>query len=251
MRLAALCLALVSAGCQAAGDETAEADGAAQDTLARDADTVMSTGALDRSPADSTWPATGPIDYRRSRSVDFTGDGEPEDVVVTARGRAYDSLDIALTITAASGDTLWREAWPSLLYFKYDPIEGKPDSTVRGIVRDHVEQLLANDRFTMRGGLPAVLSRGGNADAIMHEAIHYHLAELDWRREAGLAPAAPTPTRAYSEISTDSVSVARVDAVLEDVRDARSFMYFAGGEATYAIAWSDRENAFVRISSCC
>jgi len=28
-------------------------------------------------------------------------------------------------------------------------------------------------------------------------------------------------------------------------------MYYAGGEATYAIAWSNIEKAFVRIYSCC
>jgi hypothetical protein len=39
--------------------------------------------------------------------------------------------------------------------------------------------------------------------------------------------------------------------VLAEVRTRPSFMYYAGGEATYAIAWSDRESAFVRTHSCC
>lgn len=207
--------------------------------------------AVEADAAQEEWPATGPIDYRRERSIDLTGDGRAETVIASAHGPAYDSLDVAITIRGTTGDTLWHEAWPSLLYFKYEPIDGKADTTVARIVRDHVEQLLANDRFEPDGGLPAALSRGGDSRAIMREAIHYHLAELDYRRKAGLAPAQSTPPEAYSAISVDSVPQARVDAVIEDMRTKPSFMYYAGGEATYAIAWSGLESAFVRIFSCC
>jgi hypothetical protein len=243
-----LCAILATAACgQGAQDSAATADPAGNDTtvpLPADA------GAVDGMAAD-VWPDAGPVDYRREHDADLTADGRYETVVATAHGPAYDSLDVALTIQGADGDTLWHEAWPSLLYFKYDVREGKADSTVMRIVSDHVEQLLARDRFNMEGGLPAVLRRAGEPDAIMREAIHYHLAELDWRRQAGLPPAAATPGAAYSEISTDQVPAARVDAVLAEVRTRPSFMYYAGGEATYAIAWSDRESAFVRTHSCC
>ena len=239
---------LVSAACgQSPPDAAADASGES----ARP-DTGVATGAVaDTGIAAETWPASGPIDYRRERDVNLTADGRGETVVVTARGPAYDSLDIMLTIHGPDGDTLWHEAWPSLLYFKYDVREGKADSTVMRIVSDHVEQLLARDRFNMQGGLPAVLQQAGDPDAIMREAIHYHLAELDWRRRAGLPAAAATPPDGFSEISTDQVASDRVDAVLAEVRTRPSFMYYAGGEATYAIAWSDRENAFVRTHSCC
>lgn len=243
-----MCAVLATAACgQGAQDSAATADPAADDSAAR---LPADTGA-DAGIAVDAWPASGPVDYRREHDADLTTDGRFETVVATAHGPAYDSLDIALTIQGADGDTLWHEAWPSLLYFKYDVREGKADSTVKRIVSDHVEQLLARDRFNMEGGLPAVLRRAGDPDAIMREAIHYHLAELDWRRQAGLSPAAATPTAAYSGISTDQVQAARVDAVLAEVRTRPSFMYYAGGEATYAIAWSDRENAFVRTHSCC
>jgi hypothetical protein len=240
---------LVVAACQRTTSDSAVAG----DTAAA-ADTpepgLVGTGDS-RADTQEEWPDAGPVDYRRERSVDLTGDESSEMVVVTARGPAWDSLDIALTIVGGQRDTLWHESWPSLLYFKYDTLAGKADSTVRRIVRDHVEQLLASDRFTMQGGLPAVLRRSGDPDAIMREAIHYHLAELDWRRGAGLSPAAATPPDAYSEISTDSVEQERVDAVLAELRGSPSFMYYAGGEATYAIAWSEREAAFVRVYSCC
>jgi hypothetical protein len=245
MRAAAVLCLLLAACAPAPRDDTS---GTAEDA-ATAADTAPA-GDAGIAP-DDAWPVDGPVDYRRVRPLDLTGDGSVDTVIVTARGPAYDSLDIALTITGAAGDTLWREAWPSLLYFKYDPVAGKPDSTVRAMVRDHIEQLTASDRFTMSGGLPAVLSRGGDPDATMREAIHYHLAELDWRRAAGLSPAVATPPDAHSEITTDSVPAPRVDEVLVDVRESPTFMYYAGGEATYAIAWSEREQAFVRIYSCC
>lgn len=198
-----------------------------------------------------TWPESGAIDFREDRALDLTGDGRNETVIAAAHGPSWDSLDVSITIEAADGDTLWHEAWPSLLYFKYEPIEEKADSTVARIVRDHVEQLLARERFTMEGGLPPMLRQAGDPDAIMRDALHYHLAELDWRRQAGLTPAQPTPPDAHSSITVESVPTSRVDAVLEDVRGAPSFMYYAGGEATYVIAWSRTENAFVRIHSCC
>lgn len=240
---------------QAACGPSAPGAGGNADTAGAGPGTSVPPGAdpagADSGSATDEWPATGPVDYRREHGVDLTADGRPETIAVTARGPAYDSLDIALTIQGPARDTLWHEAWPSLHYFKYDVREGKADSTVMRIVRDHVAELLARDRFNLEGGLPVLLQRAGDPDAIMREAIHYHLAELDWRRRAGLAPADVTPPAAFSEISTDQVAMARVDAVLAEVRTRPSFMYYAGGEATYAIAWSDRENAFVRIHSCC
>lgn len=199
----------------------------------------------------SEWPDSGAVDYRRERSVDFTGDDIAETVAATAVGPSYDSLTIAITIESSRGDTLWHESWPSLLYFKYDPIEGKADTTVMRIVRDHVEDLLAPVKVTETGGLPNALRRGEVPDDVMREAVQYHLAELDWRRANGIAPAMPTPPEAWSQIDATSVPEERVTAVLNEVRRRPSLMYHAGGEATYVIAWSESEQSFVRIYSCC
>jgi hypothetical protein len=189
--------------------------------------------------------------YRRERRVDLTGDGRNETVIAAAAGAAYDSLDVSLTIVGERGDTLWHGTWPSLLYFEYDPVADKADTTVMRIVRDHLEQLVEPEHFTMSGGLPPVLRRGGDADAVMREAIRYHLAELDYRLRADLTPADATPASAVNRIAVQNVPPARVNVVLAELRTKPSFMYYAGGEATYVIAWSDRENAFVRMYSCC
>jgi len=157
---------------------------------------------------------------------------------------------VALTITAPQGDTLWRQTWPSLIYFNYDPLEGKADSTVARIVQGHVDELLAERRIAMSGGLPEELRQADPTD-MMREAARYHLAELDWRRAAGLDPATETPPQAHSEIRAETVSTDRVQAVLDEIVQRPVYMYFAGGEATYAIGWSARENAFVRVFACC
>jgi hypothetical protein len=212
-------------------------------------DTAPAASARDTAAvAADTAPASG---FRREHSVDLTGDGRNETVIASAVGPAPDSLDVAITIIGARRDTLWHESWPSLLYFKYDPIEGKPDTAVSRIVREHLERLVAPDRFTMSGGLPADLRRGGDAAALMREAARYHLAELDYRTRADLTPADALEPRSHERIDAASVSADRVNVVVEELRSKPSFTYFAGGEATYVIAWSEREHAFVRIFSCC
>ncbi|HEX6134622.1 MAG TPA: hypothetical protein VFZ24_11685 [Longimicrobiales bacterium] len=239
-------LTLLAAACSDRGPDT----DLPADTSAT-ADTAAAAPAVPEPAARAEWPDSGAVEYRREREVDLTGDGSSETVIATARGPAYDSLDVALTIEGAAGDTLWRESWPSLMYFKYDRREGKPDTAVMRIVRDRVEQLLEPGRFTMSGGLPDVLRRGGDPDAQMREAIQYHLAELDYRRSFDFRPADPTPPDAHGRIDATSVAAVRVEAVLAELKRMPSYMYFAGGEATYVIAWSSREDAFVRIFACC
>ncbi|HSJ08303.1 MAG TPA: hypothetical protein VK928_00280, partial [Longimicrobiales bacterium] len=176
------------------------------------ADTAADTVAAAPAPAEPArdWSDSGPFDVRRVREVDFTGDGTAEQLVVTARGTRHDSLDVAVTILGQQRDTLWHGAWPSLLYFKYDRIEGKADTTVARIVRGHVDELLAEDRLRMAGGLPQPLQHDG-AENTMRESVRYHLAELDWRRGADLSPADETPPEAYSRIDASTVSMERVD----------------------------------------
>lgn len=201
-------------------------------------------------PSDA-WPMAAPFAMRRVRDIDLTGDGTDERLIATVQGMDYDSLDIAVTIESATGDTLWYETWNSRLYFVYDGLEGKADSTVQRIVREHVDRLLQDDRFAMSGGLPEPLRQGTGMDDMKREALRYSLAELDYRRNWDLLQSDAIPPEAYSDIADESIEDERVEAVLQDVADSPTFMYFAGGEATYAIAWSERENAFVRLHSCC
>lgn len=203
------------------------------------------------SAATEYWPADGnaPVNLRRERRVDLTENGLDERVTVTARGPAYDALDIDLAIVSAAGDTLWMERWSSMHYFRYTPIDELADSAVVRTVQGHVDALLADDGFSA-SGLPAALSHGATRPAL-RESVTYHLAELDWRRGADLQPSDPTPPQAHSRIRVDHIAQERADVVIDEVLAGPAFMYYAGGEATYAIGWSEREHAFVRLYSCC
>lgn len=257
-----ICLAfVVSVAGGACGDAGARAGddgaGAGAGAGAGDPSVEAGTSAVDASTSaagggnQDGWRTADGIAFRQQRDIDLTGDGRNETVIATAKGPAYDSLAVAITIEGERRDTLWHESWPSLLYFKYDPPEGKADTTIARVVREHVEQLVAGDRFTMDGGLPPELSQGGDTAARMRDAVRYHLAELSYRLRADLSPVDPTPPEAFSDIDAGDVPATRVAAVIDEVRTVPSFRYFAGGEATYVIAWSAREGAFVRIYSCC
>ncbi|HSJ32061.1 MAG TPA: hypothetical protein VK933_11550 [Longimicrobiales bacterium] len=222
------------------------------DAASDDAPAASAVDSVAGAAADAAPRAAGDaVGYRRERSIDFTGDGRSETLIVTATGPSLDSADVALTIEGVRGDTLWHESWPTQLYFKYDAAEGKADTTVTRIIQDHLDELLAEDRITMAGGLPQLLRQGGDPDAVMREALRYHLAELDYRHRFDLTPADSMPPQAYSAIDAADISNERVNAVLSELEGKPSLMYYAGGEATYVIAWSEREGAFVRIYSCC
>jgi hypothetical protein len=202
-------------------------------------------------PLVEVWPGddAAPVGVQRERSFDLTGDGIAERVRVVARGQRYDSLDIALSVETVAGDTLWLDRWNSAAYFKYRPRADMDEATAAGIVRAHVDSLLHESRFSEHG-LPAPLRRGSVAH-VPDESIAYHLAELDWRNAASLEPRDPTPPEAHDRISARPVVPERVRAVRQELEARPVFMYYAGGEATYALAWSVREHAFVRLYSCC
>jgi hypothetical protein len=42
-----------------------------------------------------------------------------------------------------------------------------------------------------------------------------------------------------------------VSALVAELRDRPSFRYYAGGEASYGLAWSAREGRLVTVFACC
>jgi hypothetical protein len=227
--------------------------GSAPVTDGRDPATAAAvTGAAARGPTlDQAWqePGSGWISVRRQRAWDLTGDGSAEEVLVMAEGGSYDSLTVTLVIRSAGRDTLWLHSWPSVLYFQYDPLEGKVDTTVARIVRAHVDTLVHESHFNEQG-LPPLLRRG-NADGAVNESVQYHLAEIDFRARANLEARDPIPVGSWDRINVESVVPARVRAVRDELEAGPTFMYYAGGEATYVLGWSQREQSFVRLFSCC
>jgi hypothetical protein len=88
----------------------------------------------------------------------------------------------------------------------------------------------------------------------MRDAIRSDVAEAMWRRANGIPIDSSTPAAALEvidAIARDSVSDARVESLVAELRDRPTFRYFVGGEETYAIAWSEEERRFVTVAACC
>jgi hypothetical protein len=208
-------------------------------------------GAADRSASDSAGVGP-PISIRRTREVDLTGDRRPERFIVLATGQRYDSLDVALEIRSPEDSLLYTDSWDSGLYFRYDDRSQLTDSAVAQRVRAQIDSLLGSNSFRP-GGIELTTDERVNREG-MRDAIRYDLAEEMWRRANRIPIDSSTPPTALDAVEAfarDSVSDARVESLVAELRERPTFRYFAGGEATYAIAWSQEEGRFVTVAACC
>jgi hypothetical protein len=197
--------------------------------------------------------ASGPaITIRRTRDVDLTGDRRPERFVVLAAGPRYDSLDVTLEIRSPEDSLLYTDSWDSWLYFENDDRSLLTDSVVERRVRAQIDSVLGSASFRP-GGSELTTDERLNREG-MHDAIREDVAEEMWRRANQIPIDSSTPataSEAIYAIARDSVGDARVESLVAELRDKPTFRYFAGGEATYAIAWSEEERRFVTIWACC
>lgn len=192
------------------------------------------------------------ITIRRSREVDLTGDRQPERFLVLATGPRYDSLEVTLEIRSSGDSLLYTTSWESSFYFHYDDRSQLTDSVVEHRVRAQIDSLLANSAFQPAGRGLTTDERINREE--MRDAIRYDIAEDRWRTANGIPADSSTPPQAWDaiqRIARDSVSEAQIESLVAELRDRPTFRYFAGGEATYAIAWSDEERRFVTVWSCC
>lgn len=213
---------------------------------AEKADTPPATGTPGGA---SSHGAASPVAVQAERDHDLTGDGRAERIIVDARGPAYDSLTVRLEVRSASDSLLYATRWSSRDYFKYDYRQGKPDSVVQRIVRDHLRRLLADSAFSPAGTL-----RGSGITrlaVIDTGSIRYDIASQLWRRAHSWPDSTPLPPRAEGELRPADVPTSRVSVLASELRAKPTFTYHAGGELTYTIAWSDREQRFVTVASCC
>jgi hypothetical protein len=201
--------------------------------------------------ADTT--ATGDaITIRRTREVDLTGDRRPERFLVLATGPRYDSLEVTLEIRSPEDSLLYTASWESSFYFHYDDRSQLTDSIVEHRVRAQIDSLLADDAFQPAGRSLTTDERINREG--MRDAIRYDIAEERWRTANGIPADSSTPPQAHdaiARIAQDSVGEAQIESLVAELRDRPTFRYFAGGEATYAIAWSDEERRFVTVWACC
>lgn len=208
-------------------------------------------GDAGRSGADTT-TAPDPVTIRRGREADITGDGRAERLSVFATGPKYDSLEVTLEIRSPDDSLLYTASWESQYYFAYDDRSQLTDSVVEHRVRAQIDSLLSNEAF-LPGGQEMTTDARLNREG-MRDAIRFDVAEEMWRRAQGIPADSSTPPSAMDKINLlarDSVSDARVESLVAELRDRPAFRYFAGGEATYVIAWSDEERRFVTVWACC
>lgn len=244
-------LAALGAACSRGGDADARRDTSVTTDVTTPApDTTLRPDVV--RAVDSVAP--GRVALRRERWTDLTRDGRPERLGVQARGPRFQALDVRLEIAAPDGRMLYLARWSSERYFHYDGLEGKADSTVARMVREHVDRLLGDSAFVRR----QLFDGRGRPVPVDTEAVRYDVAEMDLRRRRGVADTMPTPTTLVIHVADDSGGTrtrgevsARAAALAVELRDRPRFTYFAGGEETYSIAWSDRERRFVRVFACC
>ena len=207
------------------------------------ADGTDSAAAGGAAPADS-------MSIVKERLEDLTGDGVPEKLTVTARGPKIDSLRVHLEIRGAGDSVLYASSWDSHFYFQYLDRPAMSDAAADSTVRRRLDAVLADTAF--RVGV-----RGAPGDTInasmMRDAIRYDIATHRLRTARGLGPGAELPRAAHDSVNVlaGTVPRAEIEALFNELKTKKSFTYFAGGEVTYSIAWSDRERRFVTIFSCC
>lgn len=208
-------------------------------------------------PADS---ATGAISSAsdetaagtRRRAIDLTGDGVPESLVVTAAGDRSDSLQVRLEIRSKDGERRYADSWSSRAYFSYDAdFASVPDSARERRVREQLDRLLSDSAFTAAG-------RGTRSDSAqrrgeMRDAIRFDLAERRWRIEHGVPRGVELPIAGHEALNEYArrIPADSVERLVDELWGMPTFRYFAGGEVTYIVAWSDRLGRFVRIFACC
>ena len=183
--------------------------------------------------------------FRDERSWDAAGDGHPFTIAVEGRGPRQDSMNVVLRITR--GDTVFHRAtFNTVMYGRYDAAPAAADSARRR-TEHQLGRLLADSAFRPTAEL---LGGAGDRDRAFRDVVAFDVSVAEERRRRRLGPTArlPESVRQSPKPTTDT---ARVRALATELRDRPAFRYFAGGEATYAVAWSPTERRFVVVYSCC
>ena len=184
-----------------------------------------------------------------TRRADLTGDSIPERFHVAASGTRLDSMRVALEVTDERGQVLYQDDWSTDSYFKYEPEAQESDTSIARVVYGHLNDLLA-DRSFLRP-VTEQEAAGLNPQGIEAETVAFDLAERGYRDARGLDPYEPLTSEQLRDVLSLPVDSARVRALVEELRRARLFDYYGGGEAVYTIAWSPALQRLVRVFACC
>ena len=194
---------------------------------------------------DSVW-------FRRQFStLDLTGDGRSDTLVLRATGGSVDRRLVVLTIRSA-GHTVYRNTWSSASYFQYDgPLDSIPEPTKHETVFRHLREVLVTSAF---GPFTPGDGRGADNELPPDEMSHFlalqaakdSLRRTGMREDSILRAAYPLA----KHMKPDTAILARAWRALVH-RRPRTFTYFSGGESTQTIVWSSVLGKFVTVFACC
>jgi hypothetical protein len=218
---------------------------------------TSSARTVNDSAADAAGVQTGEelTSFARDRHFDFTGDGDPEEIKVRARGERSDALTVTLRIEDPTDSVLYFDTWRSDAYLKYTDARTRADRrAVRGIVQSQLEKLLTSSNIgsqvadRLRNAVDTSLdSRASVVQRDVAEAIFRQRRDIP--RDSIIATSDYDSLEALVRARPDR---SRAQRALADVNATdRYYMYFRGGEETLAIAWSPREKRFVKFWTCC
>ena len=125
--------------------------------------------------------------------------------------------------------------------------EPTDDAAVAKVV-GHLQRLLSDSSFSADG--PSQQLKNSVAGG-MEDAIRYDLKEYAVRQKNSLPASAPLTPSLHAQVESTTVSNAAIDSLVKELDTAPTFRYFAGGEVTYIVAWSEVKKRFVRIFACC
>lgn len=210
-------------------------------------------------PALRPWaaqPLAGAPWYEQSRSVDLTGDGVADSVVLRAYGSHAESLDVALSIFVGPEEA-FRETWNSSYELKDPPWDSTPapgviDSFIRSQFTATLQGVTASPLDQSIFVRPAVLPPGRPWE---DDPVQKIASSFQWE-SAGLdfSQVPPDSVRAVMErvdrIPYDTAEILRI--AIDIRQNTRLIALLAYGyETVLELAWSQRARRFYVLSACC
>jgi hypothetical protein len=212
---------------------------------------VSGCGGGDGAPGGDRQPRTNPFlgdggvaDFQVTEEfeIDLTGDGVPEEVVVSVHGEDPAALEIEMSVVGRREAIQYTSVWSSADYPEIEQARARDELTpwVAGqAVRERLQDLLAEESIQ-----PLTL---GDIDPA---AVRRELRFEEWRLERGLPASMPLTPEEEAQLATVVVPDDRVQEVLTALPGRPGLTYVAGSQLR-TIAWSTGLDRFITVSSCC
>lgn len=189
------------------------------------------------------------IQVQYEGQADLTEDGVLEQVIVTAKGTAWDSLLVRLEIRSDSGILLYADEWSSRDWCGGYGFHEIWQGTVEDWVRQRLTRIADPEWFLPSGSHGDRFGYGGREG--LRWGVRMDFYEQLWREKYDI-PIHEHLTqqqglRQIVEEFRDQVTEEQVEALLDEVGDGPCFVYNPHWDALYGIAWSKSKNRFVLI----